>query len=75
MQIHISPVGLRDVRTGCPERQLEPTEYPSKMYEICDVCGEPIMNGTDCYDMPDSICIHEDCLWDYARQFKHFWYE
>lgn len=41
--------------------------------KICDVCGEPIEEGDDYYELPDGyvICTEKDCLeewlWEYRR--------
>ncbi len=66
---------MTDPRTGCPERALEQQESHAMKYADCDVCSEPIFVGDDCYDMPDGIVIHEDCLRQYAAMFRHVWEE
>lgn len=36
-----------------PERGLEPPEDRRKVVAECPICGEPIHEYDDCYDIPD----------------------
>ena len=35
----------------------------------CENCSEPIFKGEEHYEI-DDILLHEDCLYDWASQFK-----
>ena len=50
---------------GC--KQCE-KEY-GKIVDRCDHCGEPIFEGYDYYEI-DCIVVHDDCLKDWAQEFK-----
>ena len=36
----------------------------------CDYCGDAIAEGEEYYAMPSGECLHEDCLFDWARSFR-----
>lgn len=36
----------------------------------CDYCGDAIAEGEEYYAMPSGECLHEDCLFDWARGFR-----
>lgn len=36
---------------------------------ICEHCGQPIYDGDDYYDIEDTL-LHEDCLRDWAEQYR-----
>ncbi len=36
----------------------------------CDYCGDAIADGEEYYAMPSGECLHEDCLFDWARTFR-----
>lgn len=39
------------------------------IFNICDVCGEEIYVGDEYYDI-DGIIIHDECLKDWAKEYK-----
>ena len=41
------------------------------VYELCAVCGEEINIEDTRYEMPDGDIICEDCLYDWAKKYKH----
>lgn len=49
-----------------PERSLEPPEDVPVGY--CEHCGGEIYEGETVYRI-DGQLIHEDCLWDFAKEY------
>lgn len=55
---------------------LEPEEDRRPIIAICEQCGQDIRgedagNYGDPYYEFEGIYLHEDCLLDWMRQFKH----
>lgn len=51
-------------------RMLIDSEYPEiEPYCQCDMCGEPIYDGEDYWDINGDI-VCEDCLLEYMQCFK-----
>lgn len=36
----------------------------------CDVCGEPIYEDEEYYEMPDTFTVCADCLTDWAEGYR-----
>lgn len=50
---------------GCMECHPEPVVIGE-----CAACGDDIHADEDRYYLPDGEMIHEDCLHDWAKQFR-----
>lgn len=37
---------------------------------VCDYCGYPIEEDEVYYALPGGDCVHEDCLFNWAREFR-----
>ena len=43
--------------------------HETRAVGICEHCGEEIHEGEEYYDIED-VMLHEDCLYDWAKQYK-----
>lgn len=57
-------------RNYCPDGPLEDTRKTAEIFDLCEVCGEPIYEGETRYDF-GVASVHEDCMRDFVdRQFR-----
>ena len=60
-----------DVRTGCPDAQLEPSEDNSPIVGECCMCGHEIRDWDKCFLINgDLICSDTSCGQAYLEQFR-----
>ena len=45
----------------------EPKQH---VYAVCRLCLRDILEGDDMYDMPDGAIICEDCLEEWAKDYR-----
>lgn len=58
-----------DVRTGCPDAQLEPPEDNSPIVGECCMCGYEIPVGEEFYDIEgEAVC--DECGRDYLNRHR-----
>lgn len=50
-----------------PEQPLEPPEPNLRKVFTCEICGDPIYEGEDYYDIPDFGQCHDNCIHDCKR--------
>lgn len=41
-----------------------------EVYDTCAVCGEEILVSEGHYEMPDGDIVCENCLYEWAEQYK-----
>lgn len=51
--------------TGC----MHCNDNTEERIGTCDACSDPIYKSDDYYDI-DGVLLHEDCLTDWAAQYK-----
>ena len=47
-----------------PERPLDPPEDTRRKVYTCEICGDPILEYDEYYDIPDYGQCHANCVGD-----------